>query len=302
VELARLGRAPSLRVQPRPPADLPEIRTGQYLKEEFQPEGAVGARPLLTPWEWAETPGGKALPAAFCEVPAGQEVPVRIGAEDGRREASPTLLYLSPSAGPLALQSFVDGVLRHQATVHAGRGLVGLPRLALGPHRFRATASRAARLWLSHVEPCHRPRLLKRLAYPLPAAGLSFLVDKRSAGDETLSARFYTARGVSTRLQVRVELRPDRALRVGPQASWTFVDRVYSVRPAGGAPVPLLEASLQDVDSGQLFSIPLGSDLPPGRYQVRVVPKSAARAWLSLSRTTGLAEERELFIERGAGT
>jgi len=33
-----------------------------------------------------------------------------------------------------------------------------------------------------------------------------------------------------------------------------------------------------------------------------VVPKSAARAWLSLSRTTGLAEERELFIERGAGT
>lgn len=302
VELARLGRAPSLRVQPRPPTDVPEIRAGQYLREEFQPEGAVGARTLLTPWDSAETPGGKALSVAFCEVPAGQEVSLRIEAEDGRREASPTLLYLSPSSGPLALRSFVDGVLRHETTVHAGRGLVGLPRLALGPHRFRATASRAARLWLSQVEPCRGPRLLKRLAYPLPAAGLSFFVDKRSGGEETLSARFYAARGASTRLQVRVELRPDRALRVGPQASWTFLDRVYSVRPAGGTPVPLLEAGLEDVDGGQLFSIPLGADLPPGRYQVRVVPEGAPRAWLSLSRSTGLAEERELFIERGAGT
>jgi hypothetical protein len=302
VELARLGRAPSLRVQPRPPSDALEIRVGQYEREEFQPEGALGARPLLTPWDSAEVPGGKALSAAFCEVPAGEEVPLRIEAEDGRREASPTLLYLSPSTGPLTLRSFLDGALRHEATVHAGRGLVGLPRLALGPHRFRATASRTARLWLSHVEPCRGRRLLKRLAYPVPATGLRFLVEKRSAGDETLSARFYAPRSAATRIQLRVELTPDRGHRVGPQRSWTFADRVYSVRPAGGAPVPLLEAGLEDVDGGQLFSIPLGSDLPPGRYQLRVAPQPAARAWLSLARTSGLAEVRELFIERGAGT
>ena len=302
VELARVGRAPGLRVQPLPPRDAPEIRAGHYLREEFQPEGAVAARPLLTPWNEADTTGGKALSAAFCELPAGQEVSLRIDAEDGRREASPTLLYLSPSAGPLTVHAFVDGSLRHQATVHAGRGLVALPRLSVGPHRFRATVSRAARVWLSHVEPCRGARLLKRLAYPLPAAGLGFFVDKRSDGDETLSARFYSARGAPNRHDVRVELSPGRVRRVGPQASWTFTDRVFSVRAARGEPVPLLEAGHEDVDGGQLFSIPLGSDLPPGRYRVRVVPESGARAWLSLSRTTGLAEERELFIERGAGT
>ena len=301
VKLARLGRAPSLRVQPRPPADVPEVRIGQYLREEFQPEGARGARPLLTPWEWAETPGGKALSSAFCELPAGEDVPLRIESEDGRREASPALLYLSPSAGALTLRSFLDGSLRHEVTVHAGRGLVALPRVALGPHRFRATASRAARLWLSHVEPCSGRRLLKRLAYPIPAAGLSFSVEKRTAGDETLAARFYAARGAASRIPVRVALTPDRGRRVGPQRSWTFVDREYSIRALGGEPVPLLEAGLEDVDGGQLFAIPLGSDLLPGRYQVRVVPEGGARVWLSLSRTSGLAEERELYLERAAG-
>jgi hypothetical protein len=301
-ELARVGRAPSLRVQPHPPVDAPEIRIGQSLREEFQPEGATAARPLLTPWDAAEAPGGKALSAAYCEVPAGEEVSLRIEAEEGRREASPTLLYLSASAQPLTLGAYVDGRLRHEVTVRAGRGLVSLPRLNLGQHRFRATASRAARLWLNHVELCRGPRLLRRLAYPMPATGLSFPVEKRDPGEETLSARFYAPRGAAARLRLSMELSPDRRHRAGPLRGWTFVDAVYSVRLAGEAPVPLLEAGLEEVVGGRLLAIPLGSDLPPGRYRLRFVPEGTARGWLSLSRTTALAEQRELFIERGAGT
>lgn len=298
VDLARQNRAPRILVQPRPPAESPEVRAGRYHWEDFPPEDPSAARQVLVPWR-----GGiarqEALAAAFCEVGRDREISLELESGDGRQEVAPTLLYLRTSPGPIDLRVYWDDRLRRAVTVHAARGQVALPALPLGPHRLRVLASRAARLFLNHVETCRGTRLLKRLAHRLPPGGLSFLVSKRSPAEETVSARLYAPWGARTRIAVRVKLEPPRAVRAGwPRPSWTFPERLYSVRPAGGSPAPVLESGLDDVDQGQIFSIPLGGDLPPGRYRIHVTPQSPSRAWLALSRITpGVPERRLVFFE-----
>jgi hypothetical protein len=83
-------------------------------------------------------------------------------------------------------------------------------------------------------------------------------------------------------------------------ADWSLLDRRYIVRPNSGDPVPVLHTLNEFVDQGRLFFLPLGSDLPPGRYPIQMTLEQGERGYLIFSKITlGIFEKRTFFRERG---
>jgi hypothetical protein len=295
------GRAPLLELQSRPQPDVPDLTAGVYEWDHFLPEGSWRARGLLVPRDPAAPFRTEELPATFQEVVPGRETPLEFLAQPGRDELSLSLLYLGEGPGPLTLRLFVDGRLHDEERVPGPRGEVLLPRLDLakgGRHRVCVTTSAPVRVFLNYVNPGKSPGFVKRLAVALDRGGLAFDYDKVSPDDETLCVRLFRPPGVTDRtvVRLRLELASDA---LGPYTSWTLRDRRYDLAPADGDPVPVLGTPGENVDPGQDFFFPLGNDLPPGKYRVRLDIEEGPGGYVCLSRITpGAYERRDFFIEQ----
>ena len=279
------GRALSLIVQRRPPEDDPLLRQGEFLWEDFHPVGDWVGRYLLTPLEEGAPRREEALAATFVPVPSGQSVDLAFAAPFGL-VPEPRLVFLRETAAPVPFTLHVDGLLHAGGHLVGRRGEIPLPPLEAGRHRVVFEAASAGRFFISHVQG-GGPAYLKRLVNRLPAAGeMAFDFERRSADEETLSVRLYAPAGPGARRELRAWLEPLPLKTAGPFTSWTLGSRRFSVDPAGGEAVAVLGTSGEWVDQGQLLFLPLGEDLPPGRYRLHLRLADPGEAYLSLSRLT----------------
>jgi hypothetical protein len=298
------NRAPLLTLQSRPQVDVPDVQAGVYQWDHFFPQGSWRGRGLLVPRDVTAPFRAEELAATFQELPPGKDTTLEFQAEPGRGELLLTLLYFSEEQrDSFTLRLYVDGRLHYQELVPGPRGEILLPRIALGKdgkRSVRVTSSARARVLLNYVDPGKAPAFIKRLAAVLDQEGLGFDYEKTSLKDELLCARLFRAPGKAAKrtvVRVRLELAPDAL--TGPHTSWSFRERLYDLAPAPGDPLPVMGTVADTVDPGQDFFFPLGDDLPPGHYRVRMELVEGPGGYVCLSRITpGAYERRDFFIEQ----
>lgn len=293
--LRREFRSVMLTVQPRPPETDPRLFAGDYDWTLYQPVGSWRARQLLVPRRDELPLRDRSLDAVYRELGTGAPLQVSFRRLPGRREATPRLLYLRDRASPLSVQVRLGDRVHSTAQIAGRQGEIELPAVRAGSERLVIAAKEPVRWFIDQAD-AQAPAYLRRLAMELTDAELTFEYQKESGEAEVLSGELYLSS--HDRSGLRVTIAGDPPGIDGPAQEWTFRERLYDVKAPGTAQIAVLNSSMPPLAGGQRFFLPLGSDLPPGRYRISFALEGASKAYLTLYRlTAGQRELRRFFRE-----
>lgn len=299
IGLASGARSLLIAAQPRPADDNEDLLAGRYLWEDFHPEGSRPSRYILTTAEAAADTGRKNKEGYYSLLSLNNNMPVEFVHTAGLAKISPTLIYIRKSSGPVSVKFFIDNNLHHETRIAGMRGEIQLPPVKFGRHKIRVESPGKAEFYLNNIEGGGRV-FLKRSVNRLDKKGLDFVYKKQTPSDELLSVRFYSPSKNMERNTIFASIDTGRIILSGPFESWTFSKYAFSIKPDSREQVAVLNTFSDYLESGQLFFMRLGSDLPPGDYHVHFDLESGTGGYLSLSRVLpGLFEERKFYKERG---
>ncbi|MCU7923186.1 MAG: hypothetical protein KZQ88_10890 [Candidatus Thiodiazotropha sp. (ex Dulcina madagascariensis)] len=289
-------RAAVLVVQRRPPSDDPDVIAGRYDWEEFRPQGRWRGRYLLIPRTSQLAIRDEALATLYHPLPSGVAVKLNLRPPFGQAVLRPTLIYLRTGRQQEKLSLFVDGEPFYQTSLAGSQGQIRLPSLEAGAHSLRLQSAPGTDWFINYADGGEQPRL-RRFANKLEAGGMVFLYHKQTPLEEVLTGQFFST-GSAPRAGMRVKVEAlERSL--GPYREWSFTDRYYDLRISGEGKVPVLGTKSQQADSGVRFFLPLGEDLEPGRYRIRIQPEQGVEGYLSFYRLRpGESAKSHFFVER----
>ena len=294
--LLQNGRSMLMVVQSRPPETDLDILAGHYDWQDYLPEGAWRARYLLSPRDPATPLRVQALDNVFRPVSAGVPAVLHFQDQLGRSTVQPALLALRESAAPCAFQVAVDGITVYSGVLAVRRASIRLPPVPAGTHTLTVTASRPSR-WLISNTGANGDSVIRRLASILDRQPLEFIYPKTTAGEEILTGVLHMPLGAAERSRVRVTVEIAHTALLGPASRLTAREWRYDLLPDQSQVIPVLDTPNEQVGGGQRFFLPLGDDLAPGLYRIRLQLERGS-GYLSLYRVIpGLPVLSELFRE-----
>jgi hypothetical protein len=292
------GRSLLIAVQLRPAEDNEDLMAGRYLWEDFHPEGSRPSRYILTAEAAADT-GRKNREGYYSLLSPNNNIPVEFVHIAGLAKISPTLIYIRKSSEPVPLKFFLDNNLHYETRIAGTRGEIQLPPVRFGRHKIRVESPGKAEFYLNNIQGVERV-FFKRFVNRIDSKGLDFVYKKQTPSDELLSVRFYSPSKNMERNTILASIDAGKIILSEPFESWTFTTQRFSIKPDSREQSAVLNTYNDYLESGQLFFVRLGSDLPPGDYHVHFDLESGTGGYLSLSRVLpGLFEERKFYKERG---
>ena len=291
------GRTALLSLQTRPPQRDPEVLAGRYDWQDYYPNGDWRGRYLLNPRDPQAPLREEALGAVFQPLAAGVPVRVDLRGPPGRLMVDASLLVLRDSDQPDPVRISVDGQPVYAGVLTLRRGELRLPPLPVGPRTIRVETAQPAR-WFINYTAGPAGSLVRRLAYRLDQQALEFVYAKTSAGVEVLSGVLQRPAGDNRRARLRVTVEMPGSAILGPFSHPTVREWLYDIQFDTDSPVPVLGTPSEQVGLGQRFFLPLGDDVPPGNYRVRIWLEESS-GYLALYRVVpGLPVVLELFSEK----
>ncbi len=297
-QLVAEQRSYLLHVQPRPPLDQTDLRTRDYQVEQYRPEGLWRGRHLFLPRAPDMPLRPEALAVTFQPLHSGKDQRLVLGGLPQLRYVQPKLIYLRKNAKPQNFEVLIDGAQQQHGAITGRQGEVALPSLSAGAHRIRINSQPETRWYMSHIL-SGAPSHVKRLAYRFDASGLSFIYERPKVTEETLSMRWHAPYGgrQTTRIHVHFALSPTS--RRTPSPHWTFNERRYILDPSPGPPIPVLNTAAARVAPGQPFFLPIGHDVPAGRYRIRMRLEQGPPGYITLAKLNhGVFESRQFTGEK----
>jgi len=295
--LYQQNRTPLLKIQRRPPrreAENIEILLGQYLWEDFKPAGKYRSRYLFMKRESQLPLRNQALGTHY--QPIAKNRPITLQFINPRKTIQPTLIYRRTEKSPAQIQILLDNKLYYKGYIIGKQGQIKLPKLSAKRHTLIVKGE--GQFFINHAMPKDKQAIyVKRLAHVFDSKGLRFTYQKRSHDKELLSVRVYMPQGMQAPLQIRAKMTTAPKIDMQTYSGWTFRQRLYELHPRGEGSVVVLNTRDKFVDAGQFFVIPLHEDLPPGEYEIELIPQKSVGAYLTLSKmTVGLQEELRQFF------
>jgi hypothetical protein len=294
----RRGRVATVRVQSRPLETVGEVDAEDTARRvTLASEGEPLSHELLCALG-ASGPGVQPYaPGRFVKLEP--EAPEEHWFGGSPLAGPPRAIVLTSGRGDGDWRLHVDGRL-HFETELAGRvAQFLLPPLPEGLHRLESWTSTSAEVYVSARAADGRTAFLKRSVQRLEKAGLRFAFTKVDARAEGLSARLYAPADQRLAAEVRVTI---QGLARSPALmldSWTHEEVVYEVALPPGEPRALPLTHDGPVLLEAVFFCTLGSDVPPGRYEIVVsLERSSAPCFFHLAREeSGALESRRTFVE-----
>jgi hypothetical protein len=286
-----------LTTQLRPPEDIPDLIAGRYGWEDYHPEGKWLARKLVTPWDRRIAFHRDSLPALFSPVPHGTSSLVILAAGEGLTQVTPSLIYTYTGKGPSRAKIAIDGKAVFSGTLESPLGEIRLMPLSTGKHTITVSSPDGAGFAINYTGPVPGSTSV-RLANRIPGNELSFIYEKTVHEDELLSMRYYAPSSAGRKAVIRVLCEAAGNKGTGPWTSWSFPERLFTVRMEDGEKIQALGTEGNSLLGAEPIYIPFGTDLPPGRYRIRVITDKPTGGYLLLSRTTpGIAPKRVIQQE-----
>jgi len=299
------GQSAMVRVQ-RPPNEFdPLVLAGQYEWDSFLPENGARGQMILLPPTDSQPPRLDTLPFCYFPVGVGNEQSVRFQSAPWEAHVEPTLMLVSTNGSPGRATVTVDGQTLLDNRIESPVTAVRLGSLKSGEHKLTITATSPVFAYLNHLESATNAAYLQRFCVLTSNNTISFPYMKRQWDTEMLVLKVFSPVGALQPFKVQLELKSATPRGIGPFSELTFLEREAQVTPTSISRTWLVasigspqESQLND---GEPIFFPIGTDLPPGRYNLKVKisggPQQSAR-WLSLTRTTpGLAEKLKLTTQ-----
>ncbi len=290
------GHSVVVTAQIRPPEENVEIALGKYRWESFQPEGAWTGRFLFVPVEKKGVFRKELLPSVY--RPLERNAPVALDFSSpmpGASAVSPSVVYLRKSESPGAIGLTVDGNAVGNRRVVGSMGQFDLDAVDVGKRVLRATFAPGERLYVNYAGRGPGART-KRFANRLDASGLQFEYAKQSSEAEVLMVHFFAPYGREADSVLKVEISGAKRLDGTCLDDWTLLKREFVVAPNPESPVPVFHSGNERTDEGRLLFLPLGADLSPGKFKVKIAPEAGATGYLIFSKITpGVGEKRTVF-------
>ncbi len=288
-------------IQTRPPKDNPLLLAGLYDWQNFEPQGPWLGRFILQPRDAKASVRDEARGSVFRPLKTGQRQRVDLLSLAGIQEVKPRLIFIREQDTAFNVEVLLDGQPLLNQDMAGRLGEIILPPIAAGRHQLQINSNAQGR-WLINYAGSSGESYLKRLAYRLPPEGLSFDYDKTDA-EAVLSGQLFLPHGQTQRSLVQVRIEQFKPTGIGPFKDWSFVHRMNDIQPTTGAKLTVLNSQHDKVGDGQRFFIPLGSDLPTGRYRVHISADENTHGLLALYQLRpGSVDQRHFFSERGQPT
>jgi len=286
------GATRLLTIQERLPEDRPDLTSGRYQWEDFNPVNKGAARVFLAPREEGVPDRMSAVSSTYRPISVNGYV--HFIAEPGRTGVAPRLAWTSDRPRSFRYVLFIDG---QQWTTGAASGIAGevaVPSLQPGRHHIRIESDTNLGWYANHV--AKGDSWVKRSAYRFDKA-LSFEVERTSLDEEFVAVRLFRPAGAASRMKVKVQITaPNAKQSIGPFPGWLFTERVHDVRPSGEFALPIAETDGEKTDAGQAFYIPFPKAAPRGNYRITLTPQGSG--WVTVSRiTAGLSAMPKLILE-----
>lgn len=288
------GNSSLLMVQHRPPDDRPDLSTGRYQWEDFDPVGGGAARVFLAPREAGVPDRKEALGGTF--RPMTTNGAATFAAEPGRTAVAPRLAWVAKTPGARSYKVMVDGKEWLDGIASGMTGEVALPAFSPGKHHISIAGQPDMRWYANYLQ--DGTPWVRRRAYRFDRP-MQFEIERTSLEEEFVSARLFRPAGRDPRVKVRIKIdAPATSDRIGPFPGWLFTERVVDLRPSGEFALPVAETVSEKTDAGQPFFIPLPKGAPRGRYRITLTPDTP-HSWIALSRLTPGAVAKPALILEG---
>ncbi|MCK2150786.1 carboxypeptidase-like regulatory domain-containing protein [Marinobacter alexandrii] len=241
----------------------PAIASGRYDWEALQPAHNSLIREVLFPHRLSGPLRQSAVGSIYRALPKAP-VTLTLVAPEKNISFMPELIYRRSNSSPETVTVFRDGKVWLRRGIAGRTGRFSLPLVDAG--RYRIEVEGSGQWYLNHNQPPDGAGYLKRSLYFPESTGQTFVLDKVLAR-EVANLDVIAPQGVES---FTVTVRVSNAVRSeGLLDDFSFLDRRYQIRVKDN------EALMLGSQSGAWASpvtigIPLGEDLPPGRYRISV--------------------------------
>lgn len=274
-----------LRTQSLPDAGDDGLLSGAYEIDPLPLETALTAQEILTPRPPQALPArGEGLPSYYREIRPGKEQLLALRGLPEQKALRPSLLRIGPSpTAPVSVEW--NGRLLPVFFPGAPIQERFLPPVPPGTRTLKIPDHGTGRYFVNHLWP-EPGDWLRRQAYRCGTSRtLVFLHERKGRIEESLNLGAFVPTDAASPVVIRLRLIGPGPASGLPLPSLTSTDRRFRLLPQTNDKAILLDGASTTLLSMPTAALPLGSDLPPGRYRVECTLESGPASYLTLSRS-----------------
>ena len=298
--LIQKGLSHLLMIQFRPPEIKKEFNEGKYKWEMFFPESKWRGRYLLLDWDRKKPYRHELLNTIYQKIPIGKPVNIEFKQPAiGINVTSPDVLFIKKEFQRKSLKVMIDGRLLKEYYLTGRRGEIHLPPISTEKHVLEFDTIKNTSLYINGAGPGSK-NIMKRLAKRIDSKGLIFKYQKTSLEEELLMFHFFADFKQTRPITISVQVNGKKAPHLTPLKDWSLCNRQFVMTPNRTSKFSVLFTKDKYVGQGQLFFLPLGSDLVPGEYTVKITLNRNNSGYLIFSKITlGIFEKTRFFRVEG---
>ncbi|WP_166263608.1 hypothetical protein [Marinobacter caseinilyticus] len=246
------------------PIDLnTEVAEGHFEWEPLSTVAPMPQRQVLYPIGYGTPLRDRASSSVFSLLPKSGGLTLTLDSSIQGVSFSPELIFHRQNGAPTRVQFFKNGQAWYERGIAGKQGHFSLPVLTAGNHKITTKAE--GTWYINHN--LARGSYRRRLAYEIPGNGIRFNVNK-TTGEEVVTLQFFAPPALE-KANVRVRISGLSRQSSSMMSDYTFLNREYTLAPSGDQTLSL--GTRQSLWSEPVrVAVPLGKDLPPGRYQITI--------------------------------
>lgn len=239
------------------------LLSGQYDWQGLDIQGSSLQRDVLFPHQLSGPLRDTAVGSVFRALPGGP-VSLELVPPSPGLPFRPELIYQRTGAQPTTITVLKDGAVWLRRGIAGRTGRFSLPVVAPGQYRIEVQGD--GQWFLNHNRPPVGTGYLQRSVYSLDGAGLTFELDKTEAR-EVVNFDVVAPPGVD-RFAVEVAVAADRRA-TGLLTDYSVLKRRFELEVQERTTL-VLGTQSQPAAAPMSVALPLGEDMPPGRYRISV--------------------------------